>query len=395
VVYSVIINLEREGFVVKELRFHGDVVVVGSGSIEYIKKLDFNRVFLVTGGQSMFKNGSIDKIKAIVMEKGKEFYIHSGISKNPDTSSVLQGVEIMKVFKPDVVIAIGGGSPIDAAKAMTFFYEYPQYNFENIALKELPEKRKSLKFIAIPSTSGTATEVTKITVITYRDKDIKIGLKAPSFIPDISILDSDLTMSMPDNITAETGMDAMAHALECYINEGLDDYTEVLAKGAIEGLFKYLPLSYRKKDIESREKVHNYQCIAGMAFTNVGLGMTHGIAHAIGGKFDLAHGLINAVALPYVLKFNEARSDTVRKKLKYLERVIDSEDFIKSIKELNKTLNIPTSFKAIGISEEDFKENFEFLVENSLKGATLVNPVKVTDEDMKEVLKNIYEGIGL
>jgi alcohol dehydrogenase class IV len=376
----------------KELRLHGEVVVIGRNSIEYLEKMEFNRVFIVTGGQSMFKNGTIDMIKNIVLSKGKEVYVHSGIAKNPDTESVLQGVEVMRSFKPDVVIGVGGGSPIDAAKAMTFFYEYPEYNFDNITTKELPERKKAVKFVAIPSTSGTATEVTKVTVITYKEKDIKIGLRAPVFIPTVSILDANLTLSMPDNIVAETGMDAMTHALECYTNNGLDDYTECLAKGAVEGLFKYLPLSYKNKDVESREKVHNYQCIAGMAFTNVGLGMAHGIAHAIGGKFDLAHGLINAVVLPYVLQFNALRSSVVREKLKYLERVIDSSDFIKSIKELNTTLNIPCSFKGMGISEEEFKENFDMLVKNSLGGSTVVNPAKVSEEDMRLILTCIFNG---
>ena len=376
----------------KEIRLHGEVVVIGANSIEYLRKMEFKRVFVVTGGKSMFQNGSIDTIVSIVKDKKAEVYVYSGIAKNPDTECVLQGVKEMRDFAPDIVIAIGGGSPIDAAKAITFFYEFPEYNFDNITTKELPERRKTIRFVAIPSTSGTATEVTKVTVITYKDKEIKIGLRAPVFIPTVSILDPNLTLSMPDNIVAETGMDALTHALECYTNNALDDYTECLAKGAIEGLFKYLPLSYRNKDIESREKVHNYQCIAGMAFTNVGLGMAHGIAHAIGGKFDSAHGLINAVVLPYVLKFNSERSDAVRGKLEYLKRVIDGKDIIEGVKELNKTLNIPKDFKEMGIPEEEFKESFDQLVKNSLRGSTAVNPVKVSEEDMKELLMNIWEG---
>ena len=376
----------------KEIRLHGEVVVIGANSIDYLRKMEFKRVFVVTGGKSMFKNGSIDTIVSIVRDKKAELYVYSGIAKNPDTECVLQGVKEMRDFQPDVVIAIGGGSPIDAAKAITFFYEFPEYNFDNITTKELPERRKTISFVAIPSTSGTATEVTKVTVITYKDKEIKIGLRAPVFIPTVSILDPNLTLSMPDNIVAETGMDALTHALECYTNNALDDYTECLAKGAIEGLFKYLPLSYINKDIESREKVHNYQCIAGMAFTNVGLGMAHGIAHAIGGKFDSAHGLINAVVLPYVLKFNSERSNAVREKLEYLKRVIDGKDIIEGVKELNKTLNIPKDFKEMGIPEEEFKEGFDLLVKNSLRGSTAVNPVKVSEEDMKELLMNIWEG---
>jgi alcohol dehydrogenase class IV len=296
------------------MKLNGDKLIIGKKSLDYIKQIEGKKIFIVTGGKSMFNNGTMDRIKSMLNDVGKEYLIMSGIKKNPDTEIVCKGISQMNEFKPDTVLAIGGGSPIDAAKVMALFYEYPEINFDNVLEQSLPEQRKNIKFIAIPTTSGTATEVTKAAVITFKKDNIKIGLKSPAFIPDIAILDAELTMSMPDNIVAETGMDAITHALECYINHNLDDYTECLAKGAVEGLFKYLPISYKEKTIESREKVHNYQSMAGMAFHNVGLGMAHGISHAFGGKYDLGHGLTNGIALPYVLQFN-SRDVIVKDKL--------------------------------------------------------------------------------
>lgn len=375
----------------KKLKLYGDKLVIGKGSLSYIKETKGKRIFIVTGGKSMFANGTIDRIKAMLEECGKEYIVMSGIKKNPDTDIVNKGVKQMKNFNPDTVLALGGGSPIDAAKVMAVFYEYPELNFDNALKSDIPEVRKSIEFIAIPTTSGTGTEVTKAAVITYKERDLKIGLKSNAFIPDIAILDPELTMSMPDNIVAETGMDALTHALECYINHNLDDFTECLARGAIQGLFKYLPISYKEKTIESREKVHNYQSIAGMAFHNAGLGMDHGIAHAFGGKYDLGHGLLNGIALPYVLQYN-SNNPTVKEKLDYLEKALEVEDIVQAVRDLNKLLDIPASFKEAGIDEKDFYNDFESLVKNSLKGSTRSNPIKVSKEDMERILKDIYEG---
>jgi len=378
----------------KELRFHGQAIVTGRGSIDYLKSLPIQRAFIVTGGQSTQKNGSLDKLKSVLTEKGALFSLFAGIPKNPSVEIVAKGINAMREFKPDTVIGIGGGSAIDAAKIMSVFYENPELDLATAFRQALPQVRKHVKFIAIPSTSGTATEVTCFAVMTYKDENIKVGGKSPAFVPDYSILDADLTLSMPPSVVAETGMDAMTHAVECYCNKNLDDFTECLASGAIEGLFKYLPISYEKGDVLSREKVHNYQSIAGCAFSNVGTGMDHGIAHAMGGKYDLAHGLVIAIALPHVLKFN-TRDDETKNRLAYLAKRIGSKDFIESIKELNKRLNIPASFKALGLEEATFNKDFDELVENSLKGATKFNPAPVSEQDMRLILRSIYEGTEL
>jgi alcohol dehydrogenase class IV len=376
---------------VKELRLHGELIVTGVGSLRYLEYIQCSRALIVTGEGSTFRNGTIDTIKALLEGKGCVYEVYSGIKKNPTTDEVLGGVAAMRSFVPDTIIAVGGGSAIDAAKAMTLFYEYTGLTFEKAMNESLPDARKNLKLIAVPTTSGTGTEVTKATVITYKDSNLKIGLKSNAFIPDVAILDASLTLSMPKNVVAETGMDAMTHAVECYINTNQDDYSECLASGAVEGLFKYLPLSYENGTIEYREKVHNYQCIAASAFTNVGLGMAHGISHAIGGRFNYGHGLLNAVALPYVLQYN-SKDRTVRERLQYLASRVGTSSFIEAIKELNKRLSIPGSFKEMGITDEDFTECFDILAANSLKGSTRANPVPVSIDGMTTVLRHIFEG---
>lgn len=375
----------------KNLRFGGKNIITGVGALEALSNIETGKVLIVTGGNSMFKNGTIESIEKILKRNNCETNIFSGIKKNPNIEEVLLGVEKMKEFDPDTVIAVGGGSPMDAAKVMTLLYENEHINFDNILSLELPQSRNKIKLIAIPSTSGTGSEVTKAAVITFKKDNIKIGIKTNAFIPDMAILDANVTMTMPDNVVAETGMDAITHAVECYINDNLDDFTECIAKGAVEGLFRYLPLSYKEKTLESREKVHHYQCIAGLAFDNVGLGMAHGISHALGGRFNLGHGIANAIVLPYVLKYN-SRSERVSQKLNILAKVIDSSNFIQSVKMINNTLNILKCLKDAGIPEYDFKNDFEVLVENSLKGSTRVNPVKITEDEMKELLNCIYYG---
>ncbi|MFA9398501.1 MAG: iron-containing alcohol dehydrogenase [Clostridiaceae bacterium] len=371
----------------KELKLMGNSIITGENSIYYLEKIKAKKAFIVTGGSSMFKNGTIDKISNILESINCTYEIFSGVEKNPGTDIVLNGVNKMNEFNPEVLIAVGGGSAIDAAKVMSLFYEYKELNFEN-ALVNLPETRHKIELIAIPSTSGTGTEVTKAAVITYKHLNRKVGLKSTAFIPDIAILDPLITLSMPKNVVAETGMDAMTHLVESYINKNLDIYTETIAKSSIEGLFEYLPISYANGDIASRERVHVYQCIAGSVLSNVGLGMAHGISHAFGARYNEGHGLLNAVALPYVLKFN-SRDSEVKRRLEELSTNIGM-DFIQAIININKTLNIPNCFKELNIPEKDFLEYNDILVDASMLGSTIKNPVKISKEEMKNLLNIIY-----
>jgi len=378
----------------KKLLLGGQSIITGCGSIAELSNVKASRAFIVTGGSAMQTSGVIAKIEAIFKANGCKTCIYGGIGKNPDTQAVLDGLSKMREFEPDLLVAVGGGSPIDAAKVMGLFYEYPELDFTAAQTGELPAARKRLLFVAIPSTSGTGTEVTKAAVITFRELELKIGLKTPAFIPDLAILDPDITMTMPSNVVAETGMDALTHAVEAYINRNLDDFSEVLAKGAVAGLLTWLPISYHEKTKESREKVHHYQCIAGLAFENTGLGMAHGISHAVGGKFDLGHGLINAIALPYVLAYN-AQEEFVDARLDELARSIGRigrQGFIAAVKELNQQLAIPAGLAQAGVERAAFEEGFDELTANCLKGSTRVNPVPVSKEQMAEILKELYQG---
>ncbi len=377
----------------KAIRLMGEKLYFGSGALEALGKLQGKKVFVVVGGKSVFANGTMDKVTGILKETGKEFEVFSGIQANPDTEVVLEGVSKMQAFEPDVILAIGGGSPIDAAKVMALFYEYPELNFDlDFGSYVLPETRKKVQFVAVPTTSGTGTEVTKAAVITFKEKNIKIGLKSGAFIPDWAILDSDVTLSMPPAIAAQTGLDAMTHAVECYINHNLDDFTEPLAYSAIEGILKYLPESCEKNTALSREKVHYYQCIAGMAFTNVGLGMAHGIAHAFGGRYDYGHGLLNGTLLPYVMTFN-SRDAAVEEKLDTISRRLGVDSVIEEIKKLNARLGIPKGFSGIGLDRETFDRDIEDLVKDSMKGSTRGNPVKITEDEMRTFLTEMMERI--
>lgn len=317
--------------------------------------------------------------------------VFGGVPKNPPVETVVEGIARMREFNPDAVIGVGGGSALDAAKAMSVFYEHPELDVAVAWRQAIPQKREKIKLIAIPGTSGTASEVTCFSVLTFKKEDLKVGGKSAAFVPDWAILDVDMTLSMPKNVAAETGMDAMAHAVECYTNPALDDFTEAMASGAVAGLYEHLPASCLSGDPAAREKVHNYQCLAGCAFANVGTGLDHGLAHAIGGRYDLGHGLVIAVALPYVLEFN-SRDAVVREKLARLAKRIGRDDFAAAIRELNGRLGIPASFKDLGISENDFAADFAALVENALKGSTKANPVPVSADDMKVILRSIYEG---
>jgi len=375
----------------KELRFHGQAILTGRGAVEGLKDLPVGRAFIVTGGNSVVKNGMLDKITGILAAKGCQTLVLSGVPKNPPVETVVEGIARMRDFAPDTVIGVGGGSALDAAKAMSVFYEHPELDVAVAWRQAIPQKREKIKLIAIPGTSGTASEVTCFSVLTFKNENLKVGGKSAAFVPDWAILDVDMTLSMPKNVAAETGMDAMAHAVECYTNPALDDFTEAMAAGAVAGLYEHLPASCLTGEIAAREKVHNYQCLAGCAFANVGTGLDHGIAHAIGGRYDLGHGLVIAVALPYVLEFN-ARDAAVREKLARLARRIGRDDFVAASRELNAWLGIPASFRDLGISEAAFAADFAALVENALKGSTRFNPVPVSTDDMKVILRSIYEG---
>lgn len=378
----------------KKIVLSGKGILTGAGSLNYLSELKGEKAVIVTGGSSMLKNGVIAKAEEYLKEAGISSFVFSGIKKNPAIRQVMAGVAYLRQVRPDMIIAIGGGSAMDAAKAMLLFYEFEELDFENVLEQNqkglIPTTRKT-QLICVPSTSGTGSEVTRGSVVTDEEKRLKVPIMTDCLRPDIAILDAELTMTMPAKIAAETGMDALTHAIEAYTNHNLDDFDAALCREAIGGILKWLPVSVEEKTLESREKVHNYQAMAGIGFANVGLGMVHGIAHSFGAAFDMAHGLTNAIILPYVLTYN-SRSEVVSEKLSQLSYDCKCDDIIEAITKLRDRLGIPASFQEAGISEEEYQENFELLLEHAMLGATNVNPVKVSKEEMKKMLDTVYYG---
>ena len=378
----------------KKIVLGKDALITGKDAMTYLSSVTYKKAFLVTGGSSMIRNGVIDRCKELLSMAGSDTYVYSGINKNPSIQEVEAGVAAMNEYRPDLVLAVGGGSAMDAAKAMLLFYEFPDINFDNVlALNKdgkIPTERKT-GLICIGSTSGTGSEVTRGTVITDTDKKLKVPIMTDCLRPDIAILDPAVVMTMPANVVAETGMDALTHAIEAYTNHNLDDIDAALGVGAIEGIMEWLPVSYESGSEESREKVHNYQAMAGIAFANVGLGMVHGIAHSFGAVFDMAHGLTNAIILPYVLKYN-SRDGVVLEKLKKLSYICHTDDIVEAIDCMRERLNIPKSFRDAGITEDEYRREFDLLLDHSMLGATNVNPVKMDVESMKKMLDVVYYG---
>lgn len=378
----------------KKLVLSGKKIVTGAGSLAFLEEMPFAKALIVTGGGSMIRSGVIDQAKSFLKKNGTEVRVYSGVPKNPSINEVRRGLEVCREFNPDAVIAIGGGSAMDCAKAMLLFYEFPFLNFENVldynSRGKIPAVRDTA-LVCVPSTSGTGSEVTRGTVITDPDKELKVPIMTDCLRPDVAILDVNIVKTMPANIAAETGMDALTHAIEAYTNHNLDDFDEGLCSSAIEGIMKWLPVSCKEGTIEAREKVHNYQAMAGIGFANVGLGMVHGIAHSFGGVYNMGHGLTNAVILPFVLEYN-SRDTSVSEKLKKLSYLCRCEDIIEEIRKMRKDLSIPNSFMEAGITEEMYKEKHDILLEHAMLGATNVNPVRMNREEMEKMLQTVFTG---
>ncbi|HIR00422.1 MAG TPA: iron-containing alcohol dehydrogenase [Candidatus Scybalocola faecavium] len=366
------------------------VLVTGDGALDYLENVRCHKAVLVTGGQSMERTGVLGRVRGILEKNNIQVCIYKGISKNPDNVQIMEGTEYLRREMPDAVIAVGGGSAIDAAKAMVLFYDHPELDFDNVFTTDLSDKPLKTLLAAVPSTSGTASEVTQVTVVTLSDLHIKQAIRSEHLRPEIAILDPDLPMSLPENIAAETGMDALTHAIEAYINKNGNDFTDVLAKGAIEGLLRWLPVSCQTGTRESREHVHNYSSMAGMAFSNSGLGMVHGVSHAFGGMYNLAHGLANAVILPYAMDYNK-KDGKVKEKFDILSASV-GKDIIQAVKDLKDTLGIASRIMDTGVSEEEFLRDYEELVDHSLTGSTAVNPIPVSREDMEYFVQCVFYG---
>jgi alcohol dehydrogenase class IV len=377
----------------------------GKNSLEALKTLKGKKAIVVTGGGSMKKFGFLDKTVAYLKEAGMQVELFEGVEPDPSVETVLKGAAVMRAFGPDWIVSIGGGSPIDAAKAMWVFYEYPNTSFESLTIPfNFPCLRTKAKFCAIPSTSGTATEVTAFSVITDYQKGIKYPLADFNITPDIAIVDPALAETMPPKLTAYTGMDAITHAVEAYVSTLHCNYTDPLALHAIKMISAHLVNSYRG-DKGARAKMHNAQCLAGMAFSNALLGIVHSMAHKTGATFSrghIVHGAANAMYLPKVIKYN-ARESAAAERYADIARSLGlpagnpaegTESLIGHIKKLNKALDIPGGIKDYEggiINEKEFLEKLPAVAENAVGDAcTGSNPRKITPELMQRLLKACF-----
>ncbi|MHB9946635.1 butanol dehydrogenase [Clostridium botulinum] len=371
----------------------------GEGSLEALKTLKGKKAIVVVGGGSMKRFGFLDKVQSYLNEADIEVKLIEGVEPDPSVETVMNGAAVMREFEPDLIVSIGGGSPIDAAKAMWIFYEYPDFTFEQAVVPfGIPELRQKARFVAIPSTSGTATEVTAFSVITDYKKKIKYPLADFNLTPDIAIVDPDLAQTMPTKLTAHTGMDALTHAIEAYVAGLRSVFSDPLAMQAIVMVKEYLVKSYNGNK-EARGQMHLAQCLAGMAFSNALLGITHSMAHKTGAVFHIPHGCANAIFLPYVIQYNSKscgeRYATIAKKLGLAGENQDElvKSLIEMIREMNKTMNIPLNLKEYGITEEDFKENVKYISHNAvLDACTGSNPREINDETMEKLFACTYYG---
>lgn len=376
-------------------------IYYGKGCLEEIKHIDGKKAILVLGGGSMKKFGFVDKVLAYLKEANIETILFENVEPDPSVETVMNGAKAMLEFEPDWIIAMGGGSPIDAAKAMWAFYEYPEISFDDLIIPfNFPTLRTKSKFLAIPSTSGTATEVTAFSVITDYAKGIKYPLADFNITPDIAIVDPELAETMPATLTAHTGMDALTHAIEAYVSTLNSPFTDPLAIKAIQMVFDYLPASY-EKDMDAREQMHYAQCLAGMAFSNALLGIVHSMAHKTGAAFStghIPHGCANAIYLPYVIKYNATIAKNRYADIARSIGISGSDDecvktLCDKIDAYNVSLNIPKSLQEFGIVEAEFKEKVAKIAELAVGDAcTGSNPRPITPAEMEKLLTCCYYG---
>ena len=376
----------------------------GKGSLAELKKKKKKKAVLVVGGGSMKRQGFLDKAVNYLKEGGMEVQLIEGVEPDPSVETVMRGAKVMQEFQPDWIVSMGGGSPIDAAKAMWAFYEYPDTKFEDLITPfAFPELRQRAHFAAIPTTSGTATEVTAFSVITDYEKGIKYPLADFNITPDVAIVDPDLVAELPVKQVAYTGMDALTHAIEAYVSTLHCPFTDPLALQAIEMVLEYLPASYNK-NMDAREQMHYAQCLAGMSFSNALLGIVHSMAHKTGAAFStghIPHGCANAIYLPYVIRYN-AKDPVAASRYAEIARRMGLEgkseqalinSLCEKIDEFNVRLNIPKTLKEFGIQEDEFKEKVGKIAELAVGDAcTGSNPRSIDPANMEKLLTCTYYG---
>ncbi|MCT2536174.1 bifunctional acetaldehyde-CoA/alcohol dehydrogenase [Aquibacillus koreensis] len=395
-------------------------------SVQYLAKMPkISKAFIVTD-EMMVKLGYVDKVLYNLRKRAD--YVHceifSDVEPDPSKETVMRGAAAMDAFQPDVIIALGGGSAMDAAKGMWLFHEHPETDFNGLKQKFLdirkrvykyPELGRRAQFVAIPTTSGTGSEVTSFSVITDKENNVKYPLADYELTPDVAIIDPQFVMTVPPAVTADTGMDVLTHAIEAYVSIMANDYTDGLAIKAIQLVFEYLPQAYKDGSNEkAREKMHNASTIAGMAFANAFLGINHSLAHKLGAEFHIAHGRANAILMPHVIRYNAIKPKKFAAFPKYEHFIADQryaeiakvlglpartteegvESLVQAIISLAKELNIPMSIAENGVSKKDFEAKVDYLAERAFEDqCTTANPKLPLVTELAEVYRNTFKGV--
>jgi len=393
------------------------------GSTQYLEKMpNISKAFIVTDPY-MVKLGYVDRV--LYYLRKRRDYVHceifSEVEPDPSVDTVLKGYDMMNKFQPDVIIALGGGSAIDAAKGMWLYYENPETDFDSLRLKfmdirkrvfKFPKLGRKAKFVAIPTTSGTGSEVTSFAVITDKKNNTKYPLADYELTPDVAIIDPEFVMSVPPSVTADTGMDVLTHAIEAYVSVMASDFTDGLTIKAIQLVFEYLPRAYKNgNDKLAREKMHNASCIAGMAFTNAFLGINHSLAHKLGGEFHIPHGRANAILLPHVIEYNASKPSKFTSFPKYETFIADKKyaeiakalglpastveegvnSLIKAIKDLMKELNIPMTISECNVDKKEFIAKVPMLADKAFEDqCTTANPRLPLVKELEEIYIKAY-----
>ncbi len=399
-----------------------------AGSVKYLSDMKgISKAFIVTD-KSMVDLGYVDKIIYQLEKRDNpvHYEIFSDVEPDPSFDTINRGVQAMGSFEPDVIIALGGGSAIDAAKGMWLFYEHPDVDKEGLKLKFLDIRKRTYKypklglkasFVAIPTTSGTGSEVTNFAVITDKQNNVKYPFADYELTPDVAIIDPNFVMTLPKVLTADTGMDVLTHAVEAYVSNMASDFTDGLAEKAGELIREYLITAYEHGDNKlAREKVHNASTIAGMAFTNAFLGINHSLAHKLGAEFHISHGRCNAILLPYVIRYNSMEPTKFVSFPKYEHFIADQKyanfarkiglDFntteegidalINMVNEMLEKLDMPKSFKEYGIDEAIYMSKIDDLANKAFEDqCTTANPRLPLVSELKKILVDAYYGVNI
>ena len=378
--------------------FNSPEVVFGEDALSYLSEIEGQRAFIVTD-QNMVRLGFVDRVIGHLEKAGIETRVFAEVEPDPSLETVKRGAQVALAYEPDWIVGLGGGSAMDAAKAVWVLYERPDLEPDAISPAEMPGLRKKARLIAIPTTSGTGAEATWAIVLTDTEGRRKLGLGSRENVADIAIVDPIFVAELPPQITADTGMDALTHAIEGYTCTWRNDFSDGLCLKAIELVFDYLPRAYEEGDLEAREKMHNAACIAGLGFGNALAALAHSMGHSLGGVFHVPHGRAVGLFLPYTIEFVVRGGGTRYAEIaRFLGLAAESEEdgaasLASAIRGLLERLGQPTAIQELGISPDEFEAELEKLVENAENDScTVTSPRFPSTEEFERLYWYAHEG---